>query len=49
MGIVGTKFEAKFDKVDIIGAQIRPSEDYRGWIVPKGGFGAKSGHIVWEG
>ena len=28
--------------------KIRPREDYRGWIVPKGGFGPKSGHSVWE-
>ena len=49
MGIVGTKFGPKFDKVDVIGVQIRPPEDYRGWIVPEGGFGPKNVHIVWDG
>ena len=42
-GTVGTKFG-----VGTIGTQIGPSGLYRGWIWSKGGFGSKSGHMVWE-
>ena len=48
MGAVGTKRGSKFDKVGTIGAQIGPSGHYRGWILSKGGFGSKSGHMVWD-
>ena len=49
VGTVGAKFGPKFNTVGIIGAQIGPSGHYRGWIWSKGGFGLKSGHIVWDG